>query len=80
MNKMLEETLEQEKPDPVFEQRMLSAFRNRIPQRSGLGKMIVDILRLRTVQITAAAALLLALVQVGRIITGRRPDGVLLRQ
>src|SRR5213595_4022991 len=33
MNKILEETLAQEKPDPAFEQRMLSGFRSRIPQR-----------------------------------------------
>src|SRR6266446_6560426 len=29
MNKILEETLAQEKPDPAFEQRMLASFRNR---------------------------------------------------
>src|SRR5256884_1507818 len=70
MNKMLEETLAQEKPDPAFEQRMLAGFRNRIPQRSGLVKLLVDLMRLRAVQITAVAAVLLALVQVGRLITG----------
>src|SRR2546429_5335683 len=70
MNKMLEETLAQEKPDPAFEQRMLSGFRNRIPERSGLVKLLVDLMRLRAVQITAVAAVLLALVQVGRLITG----------
>ncbi len=36
MNKILEETLAHEKPDPAFEQRMLAGFRNRVPQRSGL--------------------------------------------
>ena len=70
MNKMLEETLAQEKPDPAFEQRMLAGFRDRIPQRSGLVKLLVDLMRLRAVQITAVAAVLLALVQVGRLITG----------
>src|SRR5256885_15419216 len=70
MNKMLEETLAQEKPDPAFEQRMLAGFRNRIPQRSGFLKSIVDLMRLRAIQITAVAAVLLALVQVGRLITG----------
>src|SRR5437899_651810 len=70
MNKMLEETLAQEKPDPAFEQRMLAGFRDRIPQRSGLVKLLVDLMRLRAVQITAVAAVLLALVQVGRMITG----------
>ena len=70
MNKILEENLASEKADPAFEQRMLSGFRNRVPQRSGgLVKLIVDLMRLRTVQITAVAALLLALVQIGRMIT-----------
>ena len=70
MNKILEETLSQEKPDPAFEQRMLASFRSRIPQRRGLVKLLVDLMRLRAVQVTAVAAVLLALVQVGRIITG----------
>ena len=72
MNKILEETLAQEKPDPAFEQRMLAGFRNRIPQRSGLVKSLVDLMRLRPVQITAVVAILLALVQMGRVITGER--------
>src|SRR6266487_5546712 len=70
MNKILEETLAQEKPDPAFEQRMLGGFRNRVPQRSGLVKLLVDLMRLRAVQITAVAAVLLGLVQLGRMITG----------
>ena len=70
MNKFLEETLTHEKPDPAFEQRMLAGFRNRIPQRSGLIKLLVDLMRLRTAQVTAVAAVLLALVQVGRMVTG----------
>src|SRR5207244_7424440 len=70
MNKILEETLSQEKPDPAFEQRMLASFRSRIPQRRGLVKLLVDLMRLRAVQVTAVAAVLLALVQVGRMITG----------
>jgi hypothetical protein len=70
MDKILEENLATEKADPALEQRMLSGFRNRVPQRSGgLVKLIVDLMRLRTAQITAVAALLLALVQVGRMIT-----------
>src|SRR5213595_4307038 len=72
MNKILEETLAQEKPDPAFEQRMLAGFRNRIPQRSGLVKSLVDLMRLRPVQITAVVAILLALVQIGHMITGER--------
>src|ERR1700720_582124 len=71
MNKVLEEKFAAEKPDPAFEQRMLTGFNNRIPQKSGsIAKFIVDLMRLRATQITAAAAVLLALVQVGRMITG----------
>jgi anti-sigma factor RsiW len=70
MNKILEETLAQEKPDLRFEQRMLAGFRNRIPQRAGLVRLLVDLMRLRPVQITAVAAVLLGLVQLGRMITG----------
>ncbi|HZR05010.1 MAG TPA: DUF4349 domain-containing protein [Candidatus Udaeobacter sp.] len=70
MNKILEETLAQERPDPVFEQRLLAGFRSRVPERSGLLKLLADLMRLRAVQITAAAALLLGFVQIGRLITG----------
>src|SRR5437588_12436951 len=70
MNKILEETLAQEKPDSAFEQRMLAGFRKRAPQRAGLVKLLVDLMRLRAVQITAVAAALLGLVQIGRMITG----------
>ena len=70
MNKILEETLAHEKPDPVFEQRMLAGFRNRVPQRSGLVELLVSFMRLRATQIAAVAAALLGLVQIGRMITG----------
>jgi Domain of unknown function (DUF4349)/Putative zinc-finger len=71
MNKILEEKFATEKPDPTFEQRMLSGFRDRIPQNNGsFTKLIVDLMRLRATQITAVAAVLLALMQVGRMITG----------
>ena len=70
MNKILEETLAQEKADPAFEQRMLAGFRSRVPQRSGLVKLLVDLMRLRATQIAAIAAVLLGLVQIGRTITG----------
>ena len=70
MNKILEETLAQEKPDPALEQRMLSGFRGRIPQRSGFVKLLLDLMRLRALQFTAVAAILVALVQMGRMITG----------
>src|SRR5947208_12349996 len=70
MNKILEETLTHEKPDPAFEQRVLAGFRKRVPQRSGLVKLVVDLMRFRAAQITAVAAVLLVLVQTGRMITG----------
>jgi hypothetical protein len=70
MNKILEETLSQGRPDPAFEQRMLAGFRNRVSQRSGLVKLLADLMRLRAVQISAVAAILLALIQAGRMITG----------
>src|SRR5437773_4500407 len=70
MNKILEETLAQQKPDPAFEQRMLTAFRQRIPERGGLVKLLADLMRLRAAQVAAVAAALLGLVQLGRMITG----------
>jgi hypothetical protein len=71
MNKILEENLATEKADSTFEQRMLASFRNRIPQKSGgIAKLIVDLMRLRSAQIAAAIAVLLALIQIGRSITG----------
>jgi Domain of unknown function (DUF4349)/Putative zinc-finger len=73
MNKILEETLAQEKPDPAFEQRMLASFRQRIPQRSGFRKLLGDLMRLRSAQVVAVAVVLLGLVQIGRMITGESP-------
>src|SRR6267154_2168895 len=70
MNKILEETLTQQKPDPAFEQRMLAGFRNRVPERAGLLKLLADLMRMRATQVTAVAAVLLGLVQLGRMITG----------
>src|SRR6266568_7032114 len=73
MNKILEETLAQEKPDPAFEQRMLAGFRSRMSQRrSGFANWIADLMRLRTARISAVAVALLALMQIGRMITGER--------
>ena len=69
MNKMLEETLAQQKPDPAFEQRMLTGFRNRIPEKSGLIKSLAALMRSRAAQVTAVVAVLLGLVQLGRTFT-----------
>jgi hypothetical protein len=70
MNKILEEILTQQKPDPTFEQRMLAGFRNRVPERTGLLKLLADLMRMRAAQVTAVAAVLLGLMQLGRMITG----------
>jgi len=80
MNKILRETLAHEKPDPAFEQRMLAGFRNRIPERSGLIKLLADLMRLRAAQVTAVAAALLGLVQIGRMITGENAVPLLDRE
>jgi hypothetical protein len=70
MHKLLNETLAEKKADTGFEQRMVSRFRDRVPQRPGLIQLVMNLVRLRAVQLTAAAALLLSMVQVGRTITG----------
>src|SRR5882757_3404595 len=70
MNKILEETLARHKADPTFEQRMLAGFRNRVPEKIGLLKLLADLMRMRAAQVTAIAAVLLGLVQLGRMITG----------
>ena len=73
MNKILEDTLTIERPDASFEQRMLAGFRNRFRHKSGnIAVFIADLVRLRSAQIGAVVAVLLALVQVGRMVTGER--------
>jgi hypothetical protein len=49
---------------------MLTRFRNRIPEKAGLLKLLSDLMRMRAAQVTAIAAVLLGLVQLGRMITG----------
>ena len=76
MNKVLEDKLATEKPDGAFETRMLAGFRTRVPAKTGtVAKLIVDLMRFRATQIAAVAAVLLALVQVGRLITGEGRAG-----
>jgi len=72
MNKILEENLATEKPDVGFEQRVVTGFRNRIPQTTSgsVAALVVDIMRMRSAQIAAVAVVLLVLVQVGRMVTG----------
>jgi anti-sigma factor RsiW len=73
MNKILEETLAQHKVDPAFEQRMLTGFRNHVPEKPGLVKLLSDLMRVRAAQVAAVAAVLIGLVQLGRMITGEPP-------
>ncbi|HEV2842043.1 MAG TPA: DUF4349 domain-containing protein [Chthoniobacterales bacterium] len=70
MHKVLNETIADKKADAGFEQRMISRFRDRVPKRPGLVQLVTNLVRLRAVQLTAAAALLLSMVQMGRILTG----------
>lgn len=70
MNRILNETMADKKADAAFEQRMVSRFRDRVPKRGGLISLVTDLLRVRAVQLTAVAAILLALAQMGRMITG----------
>ncbi|HLW34316.1 MAG TPA: DUF4349 domain-containing protein [Chthoniobacterales bacterium] len=71
MNKVLEKKFEDEKPDLAFENRMLAGFRNRVPGRVGfVGRLLFNFVHSRATQLAGVAALLLALVQVGRLITG----------
>lgn len=73
MHQLLKNTLAQESADPAFEQRMVSRFRARIPSpNDGLLSFFSNLLRRRAAQLTAVAALLITLVQVGRMVTGEQ--------
>jgi hypothetical protein len=71
MHQLLENTLAKETADPAFEDRMVRRFRDRAPEpRPGFLAFLTNLMRMRAAQITAVAALLLALVQVGQMVTG----------
>jgi hypothetical protein len=70
MNRILNETMADKKADGAFEQRMVSRFRDRVPKRTGLINLITNLMRVRAIQLTAVAAILLALAQMGKVITG----------
>src|ERR1700730_3351134 len=76
MNKILEDTLTTERPDPAFEQRMVSRFRKHVPEKTTIAKLIVGLMHLRAAQIAGFAVILLVLVQIGRMLTGEafRPN------
>jgi hypothetical protein len=70
-HKVLQATLESTKPPLGFEQRMVSSFRNRIPnQGPRLIGFFVNALRWRAIQTVGIAAIFIVLVQMGRILTG----------
>ena len=70
MNQLLENTLARESADRAFEQRMVSRFRDKVPAPvGGLMPFFAGLMRMRAAQITAVAALLLTLVQVGKMVT-----------
>lgn len=75
MDQLLENTLAKETVDPAFEERMVRHFRDRAPApNEGLLTILSRLMRMRAAQITAVAALLLALVQVGKMVTGEFPQ------
>ncbi|HEY2711570.1 MAG TPA: DUF4349 domain-containing protein [Chthoniobacterales bacterium] len=75
MHKLLEENLSTEKADPAFEHRMLASFRQRVPdQRGHFAAFVIHAFRLRATQIAAAAVILLALLQTGRMLTHEGND------
>ena len=70
MNTIVEENLATKKPDTGFEQRMLTGFRDRVPERTtGIITSLIHLMQWRATQVAAVAAVLLGLVQVGRILT-----------
>jgi len=75
MHQLLENTLATESADPAFEQRMVSRFRDKVSApNGGLASFLAGLMRMRAAQITAVAALLLTLVQVGKMVTGERGE------
>ena len=71
MDQLLENTLAAESADPAFEQRMISRFREKIPaSNNGFISFLTGLMRMRAAQITAIVALLITLVQFGKMVTG----------
>jgi hypothetical protein len=71
MDQLLESTLATESADPAFEQRMISRFREKIPAPdNGFISFLTGLMRMRAAQITAVVALLITLVQFGKLVSG----------
>lgn len=72
MNTVLSEKFEAARPEPGFEQRIVSAFRSRVPDHGpGVIRFLLLLMQSRTVRIGAIAIVLLGLVQMGRLVTNR---------
>jgi hypothetical protein len=70
-HKLLQATVERAKPPLGFKQRMISSFRNRVPNRDRrLSGFFVNALRWRAIQAVGVAALFFVLVQMGRFLSG----------
>src|SRR5438128_10817812 len=70
-HKLLQATVERAKPSLGFEQRMISSFRNRVPNRNRrLSGFFVNASRWRAIQAVGVAALFFVLVQMGRFFSG----------
>src|SRR5436190_1162222 len=80
MHKTLNETIADKKTDAGFEKLIVGRFHDRVPQRLGFVQLVTNLVRLRAVQLTAAAALLLSLVQMGRMITGESATPIVRRE
>ncbi|MBV9008495.1 MAG: DUF4349 domain-containing protein [Verrucomicrobia bacterium] len=71
INKALQGTLEHSKPLFGFEQRILGAFRNRVPYRKrNVGSFFLNATRSRAAQLAGAAIVLLTLFEIGQHVTG----------
>ncbi len=69
MSNMIENTLSQARPDLAFEQRIVWGFRRNVPTRRSFTAPFANFFRWRATQLAAVAAVLLTLVQVGRLVT-----------
>jgi Domain of unknown function (DUF4349) len=73
INEVMQSTLEHAKPIFGFENRILSAFRNRVPYRPRrVSGFFVNAIRSRALQIAVGAALLLALFELGQFVSGEK--------
>ncbi len=69
LHKMITQSLDPARPDLAFEQRVVSGFRHVAPVRTSFASGLAVLWRSRATQFVAAAAVLLSLVQMGRLIT-----------